>query len=279
VKQKWLSKPDLELEVRLFLLHHGPFRNQRRWPTPRQEPWSVVSNMSAEPIDTPRPPVTWSNEARSFASLLLFAHLFAVAIAVTSYTQPSFLQQRLHDLFDPYLRNLHLTPLPVSYPFARYHLTHALPSDVDFACEVQFAGADGQQTIVIPPAGLLPPIRFARYQRLANAAGTLASSEEGEDAAAILLKAVGGSVLKQHGAEQGTLRVQAHYLPELEDMASVDAGRTAPLENYANVYQADVLVSDNQVDILKKAETLEVAPSSRPNTRTQRQPIVPRQAE
>jgi hypothetical protein len=234
--------------------------------------------MATDPTNKP-PAVTWSNEARTVASLLLFVHLFAAAIAAAAYTQPSFLQQRLHDLCEPYLRNLHLTALPVSYPFARYHLTHALPSDVDFTCEVRFAGADGQQTVVIPPAGLLPPVRYARYQRLANAAGTLASSEQGEDAAAILLKAIGGSVLKRSGVEQGTLRVQAHYLPELEDMPSVDAGRTAPLENYANVYEADVLVSNGQVDILKKAETLEVAPSSRPNARSQRPPTAPRKGE
>ncbi len=220
--------------------------------------------------------VTWGNEARTIASLLLFAHLFAVVVAVTAYTQPSVLQQRLHELFDPYLRNLHLTAYPISYPFARFHLTHALPSDVDFTCQVQFEGADGAQDAVIPPPGLMPPVRARRYQLLANAAGALASSEVGDDAAAVLLKAVGGSILKQHDATHGSLRLRAHYLPELEDMPAVAAGRTAPLENYANVYEADVLVSNGQVDILKKSETLEVAPSAARNGAAQTPTAPPR---
>ncbi|MEX2113300.1 MAG: hypothetical protein WD845_08950 [Pirellulales bacterium] len=229
--------------------------------------------METPPDPTPSQ-VTWSNEARTIASLLLFAHLFAVVVAVTAYTQPSVLQQRLHELFDPYLRNLHLTAYPISYPFARYHLTHALPSDVDFTCQVQFESTDGPAEFVIPPPGLLPPVRTRRYQLLANAAGALASSEVGDDSAAVLLKAIGGSILERHAAAQGSLKLRAHYVPELDDMPAVDAGRTAPLENYATVYEADVLVSNGQVDILKKSETLEVAPSSA-RSRGPQPPVAP----
>ncbi len=211
--------------------------------------------------NTPPARVTWSQEARTVASLLLFVHLFAVVVTVTAYTQPSLLQQRLDELFDPYLRNLHLTALPVSYPFARYHLTHALPSDVDFTCRVQFDGADGEESVVLPPPGLTLPIRTRRYQRLVNAAGALASSEEADDAAAILPKAIGGSILRQNDVSQGSLTLTAHFLPELEDMPAVDDGERRALENYSNVYEADVLANNGQVDILKKSETLEVAPS------------------
>ena len=108
---------------------------------------------------------------------MLFVHLFAVVVAVTTYTRPSQLQRQLHELFAPYLRNLHLTAYPVSYPFARYYLTHALPSDVDFACQVEFQASPGEtQTISIPPEGLQPLVRYRRYQLLANATGTLGRS-------------------------------------------------------------------------------------------------------
>jgi hypothetical protein len=235
----------------------------------------VSFRMTQSEENTPAP-VTWSQEARTVASLLLFAHLFAIVMAVTAYTQPSLLQLRLDGLFDPYLRNLHLTALPVSYPFARYQLTHALPSDVDFTCRVQFDGANGEQSVVLPPPGLTLPIRTRRYQRLVNAAGALASSEEADDAAAILPKAIGGSILQRNEAPQGSLTLTAHYLPELEDMPAVDAGDRKSLENYSNVYEADVLVNNGQVDILKKSETLEVAPSESSPPRQSRPRAAPR---
>ncbi len=230
----------------------------------------------SQPSESTPARVTWSQETRTVASLLLFVHLFAIVVTVTAYTQPSLLQQRLDELFDPYLRNLHLTALPVSYPFARYHLTHALPADVDFTCRVRFDGVHGEESVVLPPAGLTLPIRTRRYQRLVNAAGELASSEEAVDAAAILPKAIGGSILQQNGVPQGSLTLTAHYLPELEDMPAVDAGDGKPLENYSNVYEADVLVNDGQVDILKKSETLEVAPSESSPPRRPRSPAAPR---
>src|SRR5262245_51297481 len=90
------------------------------------------------------PPIPWSSERRSWASLLLFIHLFAIVVAVTTYTRPSGLQVRLHALFAPYLRNLHLTPYPNSYPFARFHLTHGGRTDVDFTCEIDVQTSDGK---------------------------------------------------------------------------------------------------------------------------------------
>jgi hypothetical protein len=215
------------------------------------------------PNDSPSPQVTWSSQARTAASLLLFAHLFAVVVAVTTYTQPSLLQRRLHDLCDLYVRNLHLTAYPVSYPFARYHLTHAMPTDVDFSCEVQLQGADGDaRTITIPPSGLQPLVRYRRYQSLANAAGSLAEDALDDGSAGVLPKAIGGSILKRHGATQGEIRVRAHYLPEIEDMSGVESGNREPLENFSDIYEAQVFVSDGRVDILRRSTTLEVAPAA-----------------
>lgn len=211
--------------------------------------------------EQPAPKPTWGPEARTTASLLLFAHLFAVVVAVTSYTQPSLLQQRLHELFVPYLRNLHLAAYPTSYPFARYHLTHALVSDVDFTCQVEFEMPDGTpHTVTLPATGLQPPVRYRRYQLLTNAAGTLAGDELNEDAGSILPKTIGGSILKRHGASQGVLRLRGHLLPEIEDMASVESGDRQPLENYSNVYEAQVIVAAGRVEILKRTTTLESAP-------------------
>jgi hypothetical protein len=213
------------------------------------------------------PPPVWSAQARSWVSLLLFMHLFAVGVAVTTYTRPSGLQENLHRLFDPYLRTLHMTAFPVSYPFARYHLTHAMPSDVDFICEVDVAAADGTpEKVTIPPAGLKPLIRYRRYQALANAVGTLAQPEGDEEFSGILPKAIAGAILKQRGATQGVIRVRAHYLPELSALGQSEQARRRALENYADIYEAQVLVSDGSVELLKKSNKLESAPvESRPS--------------
>jgi len=210
----------------------------------------------------PQPPEPqWSPEARTWASLLLFAHLFAVFVAVTTYTRPSLLQQQLHGLFAPYLRNLHLTAYPVSYPFARYHLTHAASSDVDFVVEVDVQKSDGStQTVTLPPAPLQPLVRFRRYQALANATGTLASGELDEAAASILPKVIAGSIIKREQAVGGTLRIKALGLSNVEDMTNLAAVRRAAEQNQTTIYEAQVIVGPAGVELLKKSTTLEVAP-------------------
>jgi hypothetical protein len=221
----------------------------------------------------PQPPQPqWSPEARTWVSLLLFAHLFALFVAVTTYTRPSQLEERLHGLFEPYLRNLHLTAFPVSYPFARFYLTHAGPGDVDFSVEIDLQQPDGKaESVTLPAAGLQPLVRFRRYQALADATGTLASGEFSDEAvASILPKAIAASVLKRHAAKGGVVRIQAHGLPEIEDMASLTTLAGAARQNVSNVYEAQVIVSPGGVELLRKATTLEVAPVERgPRRRSQ----------
>ncbi len=212
----------------------------------------------------------WSPEVRSWVSLLLFVHLFAVVVAMTSYTRPSGLQEKLHALFAPYLRNLHLTAVPASYPFARFHLTHNTSSDVDFSCEIDSAGPAGtSEKSILPQPGLWPAVRWRRYQNLANATGALASDEANDEFGSILPRAIAGSVLKRGGASQGTFRCRAHYLPEIDEMDDVVADNRGPLEKYATTYEAQVFISSSGVELLKKSTTLEVAPvESAPKTRS-----------
>jgi hypothetical protein len=206
---------------------------------------------------------TWGSETRTWVSLLLFAHLFALVVAATSYTRPSLLQDRLHALFVPYLRNLHLTALPVSYPFARFHLTHAGPIDNDFAVEIDARKADGTtETVILPPA-VQPLVRFRRYQALANAAGALASDEFADDNASVLPKAIATSILAREAADGGVLRIQSHGLVNLDEMTSLEGVAQAARESVNEIYQAQVIVSPGGVELLKKSATLEVAPVER----------------
>jgi hypothetical protein len=215
--------------------------------------------------DPQLPEPEWSPEARTWVSLLLFVHLFAVFVAATTYTRPSVLEERLHDLFAPYLRNLHLTAFPVSYPFARYHLTHASTSDVDFSIEIDAQKRDGtRETVTIPPASLQPLVRFYRYQALANAAGTLAAGELADDASAsILPKTIAASVLKRYDATGGVVRLRAHGLVDADDMASLTTLAQAGRENVSTTYEAQVIVGPAGVELLRKSTTLEVAPVER----------------
>jgi len=219
--------------------------------------------------DPPLPEPQWSPEARTWVSLLLFVHLFAVFVAVTTYTRPSVLEERLHDLFAPYLRNLHLTAFPYSYPFARYHLTHTSPSDVDFSIEIDVEKRDGsKETVTIPGASLQPLVRFYRYQALANATGTLASGELADEASAsILPKTIAESVLKRHDAAGGTIRLRAHGLAGADDMASLTTLTRAGRENVSTAYEAQLIVGPGGVELLRKSTTLEVAPVERGSTR------------
>jgi hypothetical protein len=210
---------------------------------------------------TPDRELPWSPDVRTWVSLLLFAHLFAIIVAVTAYTRPSGVQDQLHAFFSPYLRALHLAVLPVTYPVARYHLTHASPSDVDFSCEVDIKKQDGSvEKITIPDLGLQPRVRYRRHQAMINAMGSLAEGEGNEELGSILPKAIAGSILKHYGASQGTIRCRAHYLPAIEAMGSIESGRREALENYRDVYEAQVFASAGGIELLKKSTTLEVAP-------------------
>jgi hypothetical protein len=228
--------------------------------------WRFCSAMSRSMPQNPDPPQLaddapeWSPETRTWVSLLLFVHLFVVVVAVTSYTRPSALQLRLHALFAPYLRNLHLTALPTTYPFARFHLTHATESDVDFAIRVDTTGTDGAKQTITLPEPLQPLVRFRRYQNLANAAGTLASGDSSDAVASILPKTVAGSILRGAGATSGVIRIEALGLPTEEDVASLAALAKAANEKIANIYEAQVIATPTTVELLKKSTTLEVAP-------------------
>jgi hypothetical protein len=207
------------------------------------------------------PPIAWSPETRTWVSLLLFAHLFAVVVAVTAYTRPSNLQRQLHGVFQPYLRNLHLTALPNSYPYARFHLGHAGETDVDFRVEVTPRGVDDlEAAFELPAAPLQPLVRLRRYQALANATGTLGTGELGDAVPSILPKTIAAYALRQLGAQGGEIRIQALGAPDFDQLNNLTTIERASRETVNNVYEAQVIVAPTGVELLRKATTLEIAP-------------------
>ncbi|HEX3728064.1 MAG TPA: hypothetical protein VHV08_17555 [Pirellulales bacterium] len=213
--------------------------------------------------DSAQPQPTWSSDTRSWVSLLLVVHLFAVFVAVTTYTRPSGSQTLLHDLFGPYLRNLHLTPYPASYPFARFHLTLGTPGDFDFLCQVEYVDSAGDTGVVtLPDLAMQPGIRFRRYQSLINAAGSLAADEE-EDVSSALFRAIAGSILQAHGASQGVVRCRTREIPQLAALATLDSVPQELAIKERDVYEARVFVTPDGVELLKQSTKLETAPIER----------------
>jgi hypothetical protein len=184
-----------------------------------------------------------------------------------SYTAASPLEQRVLEIL-PYLKVLDIDPIH-SYPsLARWHLTHSMPTDVDFSVEVTAALSDGTtQTVSIPPAGVWPAQRLRRYQSLANVMGSLV---ENEDLESLLPKAIAGSILRQAGSTRGTIQIFSHDLPGMEDMTSSRPERRDP--NNAvyrrRVYSAQVLIGKDTVNLLKTSAAGEVAPVERAKGRS-----------
>jgi len=199
---------------------------------------------------------------RGIVSLALFIHFFGVALALVSYTAASPLEQRVLEIL-PQLKFLnfdftHGFPTP-----ARYYQTHAMEGDIDFICDVTAILPDGsKQTVVLPPPGVRPPVRFGRYQSLVNAMGNLVGSNDSETT---LPKAIAASVLARAGARRGEIVLTGHNLPAMEDLKSSLPAMNDPLSSryLRKAYEADVIVAKDSVSVKKRSEAFEVAPVDR----------------
>jgi hypothetical protein len=222
--------------------------------------------MSRATPSAPQPASLPSPAVRTTVSLLLFMHLFAITVAIVAYPQPSMIETRLKQTLDPYLQPLNFDLSQAVYASGRLQLTHAAPTDVDYAIEVDAKQKDGtklQPALVIPQPDLWPPQRRRRDQALANATGALIGNEAvADDLEALLPKAIASSVLAANGGTAGAIRVKAHYLLAIESRDSTSAKLSDPFDpsRYSNAFDAQVLVSRGRVDLLKASAAGEAAP-------------------
>ena len=210
-------------------------------------------------IDSPSSPQLPPAEIRTVITLVLIVHLFAVTVALAAYTQPSPLLANLRDLLSPYNAALSFDVFHLYYGGSRWHLTHGAPTDVDYTVVVETKMHDGSvRTTTVPPPDVQPPIRRRRYQALANAIGSAAGNEQLE---IILPRTVAGSLIKRADAKRGTVTVRA-FTPGPQDVYTDEYLLRSPFNATAStVFAADVLVEGGQVDVVKKASALEVAPA------------------
>jgi hypothetical protein len=212
--------------------------------------------------ETPR----LSDGARTFISLLLFVHLFALALAFLANYDGAELDQkpslipRMKSVVQPYLFALWL-----DRPF-QYHLTFGDPMDFDHYLELAITpkGRAGEPTVLRlpePDAGAGP--NENRYRRLAWHVARRNQMTDGRDD--LLPIAIGGGVLKQYDAERVQLRCFRKpplFLDYLDGTAAAPAS-----VNDERLYVADIffLPGFERPQLNKIGEARDVAPVTRPS--------------
>jgi hypothetical protein len=202
-------------------------------------------------------------EARTFLSLAIFVHLFAISVGMLAYANPSPLESRLKRVFAPYLRTFNFDLAHTDYTPPPYYLTHATATDVDFLVQVEFKRPDGSKATIDLPAEGMRGERRLRYQMLANAVGSLA--ENGDEARqAILPQAIVAAVLEREGSTEGVVRCRAHQMHDIPTAQATNPARRDPNapELYRIVYEADARLFDGKFLLVKRKAAGETAPVS-----------------
>jgi hypothetical protein len=212
------------------------------------------------PADTPRQPnaITASPTTRLVISLLLFAHLFFVLVAITANMAPSPLQTRILSRFAFYTQLLN-----IDLNFTPYHLTFG-PEDADHRIEVLPEGRAAESDdawIVLPDVGSPGSDRHQRYERLARVMSFL-SREQNDAMTARLARAVGLHFLGQRDQRLERVRCRTHLPQRWTSIQGGTAARRDPWDpSYFQVmYDASLVTSaDGEVSVVKRAEDSQVA--------------------
>lgn len=202
----------------------------------------------------------WGQTTRSVASLLLFIHLFCIAVALAANHSPSRLQDRLLTVFRPYTRLLNF-----DITFVRYDLTQAAPDDAEPRIEYLPAGkaADQDTNWELLGSGPRGGERWARYQRLAWLMAFYGSREENAPAAR-LSQSIAEHLAGPADTPIAQLRSRRHLLQAVEDVDGTNAARRNPNDAsyFVEVYRAETIVDPDskQVLVQKVEERGQVAP-------------------
>jgi hypothetical protein len=239
--------------------------------------------MAHAPPDTPAvAPALPSQGVRTFATLLIFIHLFSLAIVLVMNGSTGNLREKLRKMPGFYLQALYMDvdfdngqrfnfrfndnpsaqlDLPKGFR-GLYHLTRAELQDIDHFVELEYQ-RDGQpQVAPLYTGGRWPQPRYRRYQMLAWEVGRLAFDE---DAAAMLPTAISRRLLAEQGVSKGVFRCQHLALRSLQDMTSGDPVRSNPLapDRFETRYEADVFYANGQLFLQSRASPGDAAPAVR----------------
>ena len=189
---------------------------------------------------------------RSILSLLIFIHLFCVAVALFGNHSVSTLQSRLISFVGPYTRLLYFDPQVI----AGFHLSHALEVEDDHFLEVESVDGDTLYRLPDPESretGLRGGFRYRRWLALMR---RMAMNTQEDEYLAEFSRAVGQSQLDDEN-QRIVLRL-VRRMPL--DLMNSDADVVGP-EAYVPVYSADVWRDDQGViRVHKRVQASEAAP-------------------
>jgi hypothetical protein len=220
----------------------------------------ALRSPTSVPSNDEDPASRLSEGVRTFLSLFLFIHLFALGVVFFSNFEAgdwdSDLLRRMKIVVRPYLY-----PLWLDRPY-HYHLTYAEPLDFDHYIEVALTPKDlsDTTTVRLPDDELGIGLRRQRYQRLAWHFARRTESQTPDD---LLPLTIGAGLIKQHTAARAQVRCFRKRPLFLEE---VQAG-TSPDTPDERLYAAAVffLPGNEQPQLNKIGEARDVAPVTRPS--------------
>jgi hypothetical protein len=206
-----------------------------------------------------------SQTARTAISFFLFAHLFALFVAVASNANPvSALRNQLSEtpLLVPYLQMLHLD---LAY---NYHLTYGTEFDTAHRIALEPNRADSDagkgETLIFPDARA--GLRGQRQRNLTLGAARLVGDDELEG---LLPRAIARRMLAERQIDDGShrLRLQRHLLQARQSVEGPDAALADPEDAsyYRDAYEADLQFFDGELFLTGAADAGETAPVEKSN--------------
>jgi hypothetical protein len=210
---------------------------------------------------------------RSVASLLVFIHLFCVAVVLSSNFRRSRLQNDLVRVFAAYTRLLHFDP-----DFTPYFYTLGRTVDDDTWLVVDlYADADQPVTsqkllksVQFPPSGGDWLGQRRRYFRLASMLAASSDPEtEDDDVSGAIARSVAARVMREAGARRAVVRC-LRRMSQPFNLATLNPGfppdRPTDPAYDQSLYEADVWIDeDGNPQVLKRASRAEVAPRQSPS--------------
>jgi hypothetical protein len=209
-----------------------------------------------------------TNTLRSVISLVLFIHLFCVAVVLSSNFRRSRLQARLVSLFAPYTQLLHLDP-----DFTPYYFTLGRASDDDTWLAIDLY-ADANQPVNAQP--LVKSVKLhdstsvwlGNRRRCLQLAQMLAASadpeNENDDITSEIAKPVGTWLIRQTNNGRAVVRC-VRRMSQPYDLSTLNTGFPAdrPTDTAYDqaLYEADVWIDEDGIpQVQKRVSRAEAAP-------------------
>jgi hypothetical protein len=199
---------------------------------------------------------------RSVVSLVLFLHLFCVAVVLASNLLRSPLQSQLVSLFAPYTQLLHFDPA-----FVPYHYTSGVPADDDVALIVRLypdANTRIDEQVRLAEIDLTSSganwLGDRRPMALSRILGLMAETQN-DEAASEIAASVGTAVMREHNRGLPPER-HAHWAV-VECVRHLSPPLAGPLDEAepTTVYVADVrLLEGGELSVTRREASRDVAP-------------------